>query len=250
MSYSLSIKFANTNNELEAVANLRYNVFSQEFKAKGKTFNSEKKIEWGVYDEICEHLICTANYPDGRSAVIGALRVKLITKTSDTFQVTQEFKIEEILRSKKACCEVSRICINQSFRNGLALFKMWQFLFNFLENRNIKIMFGLGSFYGCDINLHRDSILSIFKSYVSPLTKTIRSVQDNKIYLLKRAHNNEVQGIKNISDLMKAYLRFGCHVAPDYFIDTEFNTIDLFFILMLDERSEKRKKYLSKDLSI
>ena len=250
MSYSLSIKFAKTNKELEAVANLRYNVFSHEFKSKGKTFNSEKKIEWGVYDEVCKHLICIADYPDGRRLVVGSLRVKLVTKTNDTFQATQEFKIKEILRNKKACCEVSRICISQSFRNGLTLFKMWQFLFNFLENRNIKIMFGLGSFYGCDINLHKDSILSIFKSYISPLTKTIRSVQDNKIYLLKRANNNEVQGIKNIPDLMKTYLRFGCHVAPDYFIDTEFNTIDLFFILMLDERSEKRKKYLSKDLSI
>ena len=48
MSYSLSIKFAKTNKELEAVANLRYNVFSHEFKSKGKTFNSEKKIEWGA----------------------------------------------------------------------------------------------------------------------------------------------------------------------------------------------------------
>ena len=75
MSYSLSIKFAKTKNELEAVANLRYNVFSHESKSKGTTFNNEKKIEWGVYDETCEHLICAANYPDGRSAIIGALRM-------------------------------------------------------------------------------------------------------------------------------------------------------------------------------
>ena len=82
MSYSLSVKFAKTDNELESVANLRYDVFNHEFKSKGKTFNSEKKIEWGDYDEICEHLICTADYPDGRSVVVGALRIKLKTKAN------------------------------------------------------------------------------------------------------------------------------------------------------------------------
>ena len=250
MSYNFSIKFAETNSELESIARLRYDVFNHEFKSKGKTFNTEKKLEWGVYDETCEHLICTANYPDVQSIVVGALRIKLKTKTNDTFQVMQEFKIEEILRSKKACCEVSRVCISQSFRNGLALFKMWQFLFNFLKMKNIKVLFGLGSFNGCDINLHTDSILSIFNSYVSPFTKAIRSVQNNYIYLLERTSNDEVQGVKNIPDLMKTYLRFGCSVAPDYFVDNDFNTIDLFFILMLDEGSEKWNKYLSKDLCI
>jgi len=248
VKYSFSVQFAETKSELEALANLRYRVFHKEFSSFGQSFDNINNMEWGSYDETCKHIICSVYTSEKRKAVIGALRIKLSKGKNYTFQASKEFNIDEILKLNEACCEVSRICIDQNYRNGLALFKMWQFLFKFLEINRINVLFGVGSFQGVDINLYKDSLLTIFENYVSAVTKKISSTQMQNTRFLAGKSFDRVKGMKNTPDVIKTYLRFGCKVAPEYFVDYEFNTIDLFCVLSLNTISEQKKNYLSKEL--
>ena len=60
--------------------------------------------------------------------------------------------------------------------------------------------------------------------------------------------HDKIEGIKNIPDLLKAYLRFGAYVSPCYFIDFDFNTVDICCVLILKDIPEQQKLLFSKSL--
>ena len=249
MTYSLLIKFAETERELCSVAALRYKVFREEFKADGKSFDHFKKLEWEPYDDNCKHILCIASFPDKKEITIGTFRIKILNETDNKYQIKSEFNIDKLLENNYNSCELGRICVDFRFRNGVVLFKIWQFLFNYLREKNSKIIFGVGSFKGCDLTSHINSLLVLFDNYVSPLTKMIKSNQEIVLERFENEPYNEVEGIKRIPDILKVYLRFGCRVAPNYYIDYEFKTIDVCCVLLIKDIPDYQQKMLQKGLS-
>ena len=246
MTYNLSIKFAETERELSLIAGLRYKVFRDEFKADGDSFDHFNKLEWGPYDDSCKHILCMANFPDKKEIAIGTFRIRTLNNTDDKYQIQSEFNIDKLLERKLNSCELGRICIDSRFRNGIILFEIWLFLFNYLREKNIEIVIGVGSFMGCDLTYHMNSIRVLFDKYVSPETKMIKSTQEINENIFENESYNEVEGIKRIPDILKAYLRFGCRVAPYYYIDYEFRTIDVCCVLLIKDIPNYQQKMLKK----
>lgn len=249
MTYSLSIKFAETERELSSVAGLRYKVFREEFKSDGKSFDHFKKLEWETYDDSCKHILCIANFPDKKEITIGTIRIKTLSDADDKYQIQSEFNIDNLLKNNLNSCELGRICVDFRFRNGVILFEIWQFLFNYLREINTEIIFGVGSFKGCDLTSCMSSIRVLFDKYVSPQTKMIKPNQEIISERFENAPYNEVEGIKRIPDILKAYLRFGCYVAPYFYIDYEFKTIDVCCVLLIKDIPDYQQKILNKGLS-
>ena len=248
MDYSLSIGFAQSGDDLTSIAKLRYRVFHEQFGANGKSFYHFKKSEWESYDENCEHIVCKAIFPNRSEEIIGTFRCKISTIRDEKFRVQKEFNIDELLKQNQRICELGRICVDARFRNGIIIFKIWQFLFNFLKENDVEILIGVASFEGSNIKLHEESLHILFKNHVSLLTSKIKTEQENKLKFFQDIRYDKIVGIKNIPDLLKAYLRFGSYVSPCYFIDFDFNTVDICCVLILKDIPEQQKLLFSRSL--
>lgn len=80
------------------------------------------------------------------------------------------------------------------------------------------------------------------------LTSKIKTEQENKLKFFQDIRYDKIVGIKNIPDLLKAYLRFGSYVSPCYFIDFDFNTVDICCVLILKDIPEQQKLLFSRSL--
>ena len=199
MDYSLSIGFAQSGDDLTSIAKLRYRVFHEQFGANGKSFDHFKKSEWESYDENCEHILCKAIFPNRSEEIIGTFRCKISTIRDEKFRVQKEFNIDELLKQNQRICELGRICVDARFRNGIIIFKIWQFLFNFLKENDVEILIGVASFEGSNLKLHEESLHILFKNHVSLLTSKIKTEQENKCAKCGTECKLELDHIQKIS---------------------------------------------------
>ena len=103
-------------------------------------------------------------------------------------------------------------------------------------------MIGCASFSGVDIKNFAEKILFLRENYSLPKELEIKSLQEN---LFINSKNNDFSKKALFSDLpplIKGYLRAGAKISQDYFVDYDFNTIDVCVLVFTENINYKYKK--------
>lgn len=245
---NFTIKIAESNFEIKKAQSLRYKIFFKEKKIKKKSFKFLLQRDYDFYDKISDHLIIIDNNREIRDNVIGTYRLLRgnCAKLYRGFYTEQEFDISNLKKnfSSKDILELGRSCVHPQYRSGIILKLLWQGISNYIKMYKIKILMGCASFHGTNPSKFEDEFSLLYESYRLPEDYNVKSLQSNEISFNKNINHSTI--LNKLPPLIKGYLRAGGMVSENFYIDTEFETID-YCVIMLTEKivSRYQNKFLN-----
>ena len=245
---NFTIKIAESNFEIKKAQSLRYKIFFKEKKIKKKSFKFVLQRDYDFYDKISDHLIIIDNNREIRDNVIGTYRLLRgnCAKLYRGFYTEQEFDISNLKKnfSSKDILELGRSCVHPQYRSGIILKLLWQGISNYIKMYKIKILMGCASFHGTNPSKFKDEFSLLYESYRLPEDYDVKSLQSNEISFNKNINHSTT--LNKLPPLIKGYLRAGGMVSENFYIDTEFETID-YCVIMLTEKivSRYQNKFLN-----
>ena len=245
---NFTIKIAESNFEIKKAQSLRYKIFFKEKKIKKKSFKFLLQRDYDFYDKISDHLIIIDNNREIRDNVIGTYRLLRgnCAKLYRGFYTEQEFDISNLKKnfSSKDILELGRSCVHPQYRSGIILKLLWQGISNYIKMYKIKILMGCASFHGTNPSKFKDEFSLLYESYRLPEDYDVKSLQSNEISFNKNINHSTT--LNKLPPLIKGYLRAGGMVSENFYIDTEFETID-YCVIMLTEKivSRYQNKFLN-----
>ncbi len=149
------------------------------------------------------------------------------------FYSEDEYDLGPLKNSGRQLLELGRSCLHPDYRGGLGMQRLWRALAAFVREEQIEILFGVASFHGVDVDAIAPSLSLLHHQYLAPPGLRVRARAEvfQRMDILPPEAIDRVQAMRGVPPLIKAYLRLGGAVGDGAFIDREFNTIDVCFVL-------------------
>ncbi len=244
----LELRFVKSEQDLRAAQRLRYRVFVEELGARAESSDHAQRLEIDKFDTRIQHLCLFDTHlieSNPENAAVGLYRL-ISSDAADQiggFYSEQEFELEKLLCLPGRKLELGRSCIHPNYRGGAAMAMLWQGLARYVREEKFDILFGTASFQGTNIEPYQHSLSLLFHKY---LIKSDREVFVRKegaanLQLTPMVEINQLQAMREIPSLIKAYLRLGGRIGQGAFVDHDFNTIDVFVAMETSQMVEKYK---------
>lgn len=230
----LTLTLAQTEEDLLAAERLRYEVFVEELGGDGALVDHTGRFERDRFDPVFDHLVLVDETRDRAKLdhVVGVYRV-LPSGRSDRYYSEDEYDLSRLTDTGRPLLELGRTCVRDGYRNGTALYLLWNGLAEYVRSREIEILFGVASLHGTDIDALAGSLSLLHDAYLAPPDLRVRA-QDGvyqAMNLLERDQIDRVASMRAIPALIKSYLKLGGFVGDGAFIDHDFNTTDVCLVI-------------------
>jgi L-ornithine Nalpha-acyltransferase len=231
----LTIRLAETPEEIEAAQHLRYKVFYEEFAA---TMSDRKmaaaRLDIDDYDEYAHHLI-VIDRSDSKKKIVGTYRL-LLRENADRygkFYSSNEFDISPLLSSGMKVLELGRSCVLPEYRSGTVMQMLWQGISEFVTKNNIEVMFGCASLPGTDIANIAKPLSYLYHYHLTGPDFPVRAVKGRYINMniVPKDDIDPKAVFSDLPPLIKGYLRVGAKIGDGAVIDPDFNTTDVCIIV-------------------
>ncbi len=249
----LQVKLAETEDELRAAQRLRYHVFVEELGGGGEMVDHEARLEKDRFDPFFDHLILIDPSRDAQSLdhVVGVYRLLRAeqAEAAGQYYSEDEYDISVLKDSGRKLLELGRSCVHPDFRGGLALFKLWSGLADFVLAHEIEILFGVASFHGTDIEALAPVLSLLHHRHLAPEALRVRAQEAHfqRMDLILEAQLDRAATMRMVPPLIKSYLRLGGYIGEGAFIDHAFNTVDVCLVVDMELLSDKQKNLYAKD---
>ena len=233
------VRLTRNKEERKQVRQLRYKVFVEE---EGAGVTDEQRAlgeEYDAYDRFAEYM---AVFHQGR--VVGTYRIidRNAAEKMGGFYTENEFNISKIKKYHGNIAEMSRACVEKSYRdNALVMRMLWAGLGELIVRRKIGIVFGVASFVGTKPARSAQAISYLYYNHLTPLRLRATVVSENfadgvnpklsRMNILPREFVDEADARAEMTPLIKGYLRLGATFGSGVFVDAPFNSYDVFVML-------------------
>jgi len=245
------VRLTRNKDERKQVRQLRYEVFVKEEGANPTEEQRELGEEFDDFDKYAEYM---AVFHNGK--IVGAYRI-IDKKAADKmggFYTETEFNISKIKNASDNIAEMSRACVSAEYReNALVMRLLWAGLSEYVLRRRIAVLFGVASFVGQKPVESAQAISYLYYNYLSPLRLRARVIPENfapgadpkmsRMNILPRAFVDEDLAKKQMTPLIKGYLRLGATFGQGVFIDKPFNTYDVFVMMQTKKMDAAYQKH-------
>jgi putative hemolysin len=231
----LTCFIANNQELIKEAQTLRYRVFAQEMGAKLKS--GSEGLDYDEVDLYCDHLVA---YDNANAKIVGYTRLlnQDQAKRLGRFYSQNEFNLDKVLALPGRFLEVGRTCIDPDYRGGAVLTTLWSALVQYTLEGQFDYLLGCASItpgvsgYAVDavyraIDANNIAAPELQVKPLIPVPKALRCQRDES----------------GIPPLLKAYLRFGALVCGEPYWDEDFNCMDLFILLPLNQLQERYSKH-------
>jgi len=231
----LVVGLAQTDEEIEQVQRLRYDVFAGEYGAVlGDNSNGLDKDD---FDPWCEHLMVQEL---GSDRVVGTYRVLTPhqAKRAGGYYSESEFNLAGLGSVRDSLVEFGRACIHEDFRHGGVLMMLWSGLAEILKQGRYENVFGCAS-----VSLRDDGTTA---------AKVWRQVRDgigrDDQPCVEPLHRYPVEQIDSelpaeVPALLKGYLKLGARVCGEPAWDPDFNTADFPMLLSVSAMGARYRRH-------
>ena len=245
------VRLTRNKEERRMVRMLRYDVFVDEEGATPTDEQKELHEEFDDFDKYAEYM---AVFHNGK--IVGSYRI-IDKKAADKmggFYTETEFNISKIKKASDNIAEMSRACVAREYReNALVMRMLWAGLSEYVLRRRIAVLFGVASWVGQKPVESAQAISYLYYNYLSPLRLRARVIPERfadgvdqrmaKMNILPRAFVDEELAKKQMTPLIKGYLRMGATFGQGVFIDKPFNTYDVFVMLQTKNMDAAYQKH-------
>lgn len=218
---------------------LRYRVFAGEMGAKLKS--ASEGLDYDEVDDYCEHLVVFDNV---NNKIVGYTRLlnQYQAQRLGRFYSESEFDLERVLTLPGRFLEIGRTCVDPDYRGGAVLTTLWTGLVQYALEGGFNYLLGCASITPGPSGFAVDAVYrSIDAKNRAPASIQVRPSVPVPERL--RCERDE----SGIPPLLKAYLRFGALVCGEPCWDEDFNCMDLFMLLPLDQLQARYSKHYMRD---
>lgn len=218
---------------------LRYRVFAKEMGAKLKT--ESEGLDYDEVDSYCEHLVV---YDNSKNKIVGYTRLLSQYQANQLgrYYSQDEFNLDQVLALPGSFLEIGRTCVDPDYRGGAVLTTLWSALVQYALEGEFNYLLGCASITPGPSGFAVDAVYRNIEAQnrapdnlqvtpVIPVPEALRCQRDES----------------GIPPLLKAYLRFGAMICGEPYWDEDFNCMDLFVLLPLDQLKDRYSKHYMKD---
>ena len=245
------VRFTRNKEERRQVRQLRYTVFVEEEGASATEEQKQLREEYDSYDRFAEYL---AVFHQGR--VVGTYRIinRDAAEKMGGFYTESEFDISKIKKSGANIAEMSRACVDPAYRdNALVMRLLWVGLGEYIMRNKIGIVFGVASWAGTNPAMSAQAISYLYYNHLSPLrlratvdtTKLVEGVNPKltRMNILPEVFVDRAEAMRQMTPLVKGYLRINATFGRGVFIDKPFNSYDVFVMLQTKNMDAVYRKH-------
>jgi putative hemolysin len=193
------------------------------------------------YDGVCDHLLVIDRSDSRRPQVVGTYRLlrQDVAVAHRGFYSAGEYDLSPLLRTAAAggqLLELGRSCVAPAWRNNATISLLWRGIASYLQAHGIGHMFGCASLHGADPVLHTAELSYLYHHHLAPSELRARAHDANHVPMdrLPAASIDTRAASRALPPLIKGYLRVGAMVGDGGFVDTQFNTVDVFVVMPVD----------------
>lgn len=247
------VRLTRTKEERKQVRQLRYNVFCLEENASATEEQKTLGEEYDSYDTYADYMAVFHN-----NKIVGTYRIidRDAAEKMGGFYTEREYNLSKIKRVKGNIAEMSRACVDGEYReNGLVMRLLWAGLCEYVVKRKISILFGVPSWVGTKPAQSAQAISYIYYNHLSPSHLRATVLKENldpsidprmtQMNILPRVFVDEEEAKKQMTPLIKGYLRLGATFGRGVFIDKGFGTYDLFVMLQTKDIDKTYQKHFT-----
>ena len=218
---------------------LRYRVFGKEMGAKLKT--ESEGLDYDEVDSYCDHLVV---YDNSQQKIVGYTRLlnQHQAQRLGHFYSQNEFNLDQVLALPGRFLEIGRTCVDPDYRGGAVLTTLWSALVQYALEGEFNYLLGCASITPGPSGYAIDAIFrNIDAKNIAPTSIGVKPSRPVPPEL--RCQRDE----SGIPPLLKAYLRFGALICGEPYWDKDFNCMDLFVLLPLDQLKDRYIKHYMRD---
>ncbi len=245
------VRLTRNKEERRQVRALRYDVFVEEEGADATEEQRTLREEYDAYDTFAEYM---AVFHNGR--VVGTYRIidRNAAEKMGGFYTESEFNISKIKKASGNIAEMSRACVAAEYREtGLVMRLLWLGLGEYIAKRKIAILFGVASWVGKNPVDAAQAISYLYYNHLSPARLRATVLPEKfapgvdhrmgRMNILPPVFVDEERAKREMTPLIKGYLRLGATFGKGVFVDAPFNTYDVFVMMQtknIDATYQKR----------
>lgn len=247
------VRLTRTKEERKQVRQLRYDVFCVEENAYASEEQKNLGEEYDSYDTYADYM---AVFHNGK--IVGTYRIidREAAEKMGGFYTEREFNLSKIKKVKGNIAEMSRACVNAEYReNGLVMRLLWAGLCEYVVKRKVSILFGVPSWVGQKPAQFAQAISYLYYNCLSPLHLRATVLKENldpsidprltQMNILPRVFVDEEEARKQMTPLIKGYLRLGATFGRGVFIDKGFGTCDVFVMVQTKDVDKTYQKHFA-----
>lgn len=235
-SGGLAIGLARSNEELEAIQRLRYDVFTEELNAVFP--EAVDGLDSDRYDPWCEHLMVT-EADTGR--IVGTYR--LLTpdnaRKAGGYYSESEFDLAGLGAMYNEIVEVGRSCTHADYRNGSVIMLLWSGVTKLVHKLGLRYVLGCAS-----VSLRDDGVTAaqVWRQASQALAKNPDLPRLVPLNRYPVEHLDSVLPAR-VPPLIKGYLRIGANICGEPAWDPDFNTADFPILLDLNRMDTRYRRH-------
>lgn len=245
------VRLTRTKEERRAVRQLRYRVFVEEEGASSTEEQKQLMEEYDDFDKYADYMAVFHN-----DKVVGTYRIidRKAAEKMGGFYTETEFDISKIKKAAENIAEMSRACVDPEYReNALVMRLLWAGLAEYLLRRKIVVVFGVASWVGQKPVNSAQAISYLYYNHLAPARLRAKVITANfepgvnpemsRMNILPRVFVDEEEAKKQMTPLIKGYLRIGATFGQGVFIDKGFNSYDVFVTMQTKNMNATYQKH-------
>ncbi|MGZ8096494.1 MAG: GNAT family N-acetyltransferase [Methylosarcina sp.] len=234
----LACFIADSEDLIKEAQELRYRIFAKEMGAKLKT--ESEGLDYDEVDEYCDHLIV---YDNINRKIVGYTRLLNQDQAQrlGRFYSQDEFELDQVLALPGRFLEIGRTCVDPDYRGSAVLTTLWSALAQYASEGRFDYLLGCASITPGPSGYAVDAVYRNFDAKNRP-PSNLQVKPTVPVPDVLRCQRDE----SGIPPLLKAYLRFGALVCGEPYWDKDFNCMDVFILLPLEQLQERYSKHYLK----
>lgn len=250
---SITLRVAETADEIHAAQRLRYKIFYEEFGVVPPPQIAAEGRDYDEYDSYADHLIAIdETQVDPQKRIIGTYRLFRSEKLPEgmPFYSTQEFDISPLIQSGAKLLELGRSCVLPEYRTKYVMQRLWQGIAEYLSNHGIDLMFGCASFQETDPQAIADQLayLQHYHGTAENLCPVARPDCTIDMTFKAKEELNARRIFSDLPPLIKGYLRAGASIGKGAFLDKDLNCIDVCIVMPVHKVAPKYVKHYERKI--
>jgi putative hemolysin len=240
---NLTVRLAQSADEIDAAQALRYRVFYEEMGAKADHGMAQLRRDFDEFDTACDHLLVLDRRLDGERQVVGTYRLirRPAAARRGRFYSEAEYDISTLLQRPGELLELGRSCVDAAYRTRPTMQLLWRGIAAYVFHYGIEVMFGCASLPGTDPQALALPLSYLHHHHLAPPELRPRALEQRYVpmQLLPPEAIDAARGLAELPPLIKGYLRLGGFVGDGAVIDRQFNTTDVSIVVKTDLVTEK-----------
>ena len=247
----LEVRLTKNDSEIQAAQALRYHVFYEELGAQASSEMASAKRDFDEFDDFCDHMIVIDHAKN--QVVVGTYRLlrSSAPRPPQGFYTQGEYNIASLLQHEDEgeLLEVGRSCVAPEYRTRQTLDLLWRGIASYVQQYDVKLIFGCASFPGTDVAAIQDQLDYLYTHHLAP--PALRPIALTDKYIPMTVPNGACisakQALQKLPPLIKGYLRLGGFIGDGAVIDRQWGSIDVAIVVKTDMLTGKYAKHYGLD---